>query len=172
MFSMIWRAFVKKKYPLRYAKSIGVQFGSNCRFINTDFGSEPWLIKIGDHVSISDTQFVNHDGGAWVARIKEPYIEYIEPIVIGSNVFIGSGVIILPGTVIGDNVVVGAGAVVKGVVTSGSVVGGVPARTIGNYESYVDKILAEGEKTKNLSSKDKCAYYTAKFGEVNHEINT
>ena len=34
------------------------------------------------------------------------------PVVIGNNVWIGGGVIILPGVTIGDNVVIGAGSVV------------------------------------------------------------
>ena len=52
------------------------------------------------------------------------------PVTIGSNVWIGRGVIVLPGLRIGDNAVVGANAVVTRDVPSGEVVAGVPARPI------------------------------------------
>jgi acetyltransferase-like isoleucine patch superfamily enzyme len=49
---------------------------------------------------------------------------------IGSNVWLGAGVIITGGSVIGDNVVVAAGSVVHGSLESGHVYGGVPARPL------------------------------------------
>lgn len=63
-----------------------------------------------------------------------------KPIHIGSNSFVGLGVIILPGTVIGDNVIVGAGAVVKGNLESNNIYIGNPARSIGTIEDYADKL--------------------------------
>ncbi len=54
------------------------------------------------------------------------------PIVIGKNVWIGSGSIVLPGITIGENAVVAAGAVVTRDVEPGAVVAGVPARFIKN----------------------------------------
>ena len=39
-------------------------------------------------------------------------LEYGKPITIGDNVWLASGVTILPGVTLGDNVVVGAGSVV------------------------------------------------------------
>lgn len=50
------------------------------------------------------------------------------PIVIGRNVWIGSGAIVLPGITIGDNAIVAAGAVVTRDVAADSVVAGTPAR--------------------------------------------
>lgn len=57
------------------------------------------------------------------------------PIVIGKNVWIGSGSIVLPGITIGDNAVVAAGAVVTRDVEPGTVVAGVPARFIKNVSN-------------------------------------
>lgn len=51
-------------------------------------------------------------------------------ILIGSNVFIGAQVTLLPNTIIEDNVVVGANSVVKGRLESGWVYAGSPARKI------------------------------------------
>lgn len=53
---------------------------------------------------------------------------------IGSDVWLGAGVVVLKGVTIGDNAVVGAGAVVTNDVPAGVKVAGVPARVIGSRE--------------------------------------
>lgn len=50
--------------------------------------------------------------------------------VIGNDVWLGTGAMVLPGTRIGDGVIVGAGAVVGGSVPPYSVVAGNPARVV------------------------------------------
>ena len=47
-------------------------------------------------------------------------IEFGRPIVIGFNVWIGGGALILPGVTIGDDAIIGAGAVVTRDVPPGS----------------------------------------------------
>ncbi|BDF35172.1 hypothetical protein CE91St62_32340 [Lachnospiraceae bacterium] len=42
---------------------------------------------------------------------------------------------------IGDNVIIAAGSLVTGNIPDGSVVGGVPAKVIGGYDSYREKIV-------------------------------
>jgi maltose O-acetyltransferase len=54
--------------------------------------------------------------------------EFGRPVVVGKNVWIGGGAIILPGVTIGDDAVVGAGAVVTRDVANGMTVIGNPAR--------------------------------------------
>lgn len=53
-----------------------------------------------------------------------------KPIIVGNDVWIGYGAIILAGVHIGDGAVIGAGAVVTKDVQAYSVVGGVPAKVI------------------------------------------
>lgn len=56
------------------------------------------------------------------------------PVVIGDNVWIGTGVRIMPGVEIGSNTVVGAGSVVTKSLPGGVVAAGVPARILRRLE--------------------------------------
>lgn len=57
-------------------------------------------------------------------------LEYGRPVTIGSNVWIGSGALILPGVSVGDDAIIGAGSVVTRNVPSGATVAGNPARRL------------------------------------------
>ena len=52
------------------------------------------------------------------------------PVIIGKNVWIGGGAIILPGVTVGDNVVIGAGSVVTKDIPSNTIAFGAPCRVI------------------------------------------
>jgi maltose O-acetyltransferase len=56
--------------------------------------------------------------------------EYGKPVVIGSDVWVGGGAIILPGVRIGSRAVIGAGSVVTRDVPEGVFAAGNPCRTI------------------------------------------
>jgi maltose O-acetyltransferase len=55
--------------------------------------------------------------------------EFGRPVIIGGNVWIGGGAIILPGVTIGEDAIIGAGSVVTRDVAPGATVFGNPART-------------------------------------------
>ncbi|WP_372478502.1 MULTISPECIES: sugar O-acetyltransferase [Streptomyces] len=57
-------------------------------------------------------------------------LEAARPVTIGDNVWLGGGVIVLPGVTIGDDAVVGAGSVVTKDVPAGVVAVGNPARVV------------------------------------------
>ena len=107
--------------------------GDNCEiFPDVEFGSETYLISIGNQVRITNgVRFVTHDGGAWVLReLGLDNIDLFGKITMGNNVHIGWNAIIMPNVSIGNNVVVGAGAVVTKNIPDNSVAVGNPARVI------------------------------------------
>lgn len=59
---------------------------------------------------------------------RRQMLESGRPVVIGANVWIGGGAIILPGVTIGDDAIIGAGSVVTRDVPAGATVMGNPAR--------------------------------------------
>lgn len=60
----------------------------------------------------------------------EFYKTITAPVIIGNNVWIGGGVIIMPGITIGDNVVIGAGSVVTKDILSNKIAYGNPCRVV------------------------------------------
>jgi acetyltransferase-like isoleucine patch superfamily enzyme len=127
-----------------WARYCGVTVGSNCRLLITRWGSEPFLISIGDNVTITaGTRLVTHDGSLWLISDGAGRRFQYRRISIGSNVFIGVNTIVLPGVQIGDNVIIGAGSVVTKSIPSGKIVAGNPARIIGEFDAYKLKALKE-----------------------------
>jgi len=145
--------------PVAYARRIGVTVGENVHFYGMTpgmFGTEPWLITIGNNVHIvSGCNFINHDGGVLILRHKQPDLELTKPISVGNNVYIGINCTILPGVTIGDNVIVGAGAVVARDIPADSVAAGVPARVIKPLELYFEQAKAQSLGFGHLGAKAK-----------------
>lgn len=85
-------------------------------------------VTIGNHVDIASEVMIyssQHD-----IRSAE-FAPINAPVVISDYVFIGPRAILLPGVTVGKGAVVAAGAVVTKDVEPGMVVGGVPAKVIG-----------------------------------------
>lgn len=137
------KEYVQKQDSIKYARSIGVTIGNGCKLTdNPQWGAEPWLITIGDHVLISgQVCFLCHDGATWLFREQGKYKDTYKfnKIVIGNNCFIGIRSTILPGVSIGDNCIIGAGSVVTKNVPDGEVWAGNPARFITKTEDYAKK---------------------------------
>lgn len=148
-----------KSDPIGYSRSLGVRVGEGCKFHGVDlgtFGSEPYLVSVGDHVEITaKVKFLTHDGGAWVFREREPDLDVFRPIRVGNNVFLGRGTILLPGATVGDNVVLGAGSVVAGAIPSNCVCAGVPAREIRSLDEYRKRIENHAFMTKRMTREEK-----------------
>jgi len=155
----IYKFIFSKLNPIKYATFLGVNLGENIKFYGMKpgmFSTEPWLISIGDNSHItSGVTFITHDGGTLILRKKVPDLEITAPITIGSNVYIGVNVILLPGTILGDNCIVGAGAVLKGNYPSGSVIAGIPGKVIKTTDEYLEKAKLNSLKVGHLSGVEK-----------------
>lgn len=148
------------KGGVEYARKIGVSVGNECRIYTHQFGSEPFLIKIGNKVTItSGVKFITHDGTTWLMEDKKGRRYYYQRIEIGDNVFVGVNSIIMPGVKVENNVIVAAGSVVTKSIPSGVIVAGVPAKIIGSYDAIKDRMLnnyvSDLEIDKSLDYKDR-----------------
>lgn len=145
--------FIKKMlYPhnyssqalVSYLRSNGAEIGEDVFFyspINTFAdAANAQFIKIGSHVQITtDVKILAHDFSySVVANAFNCMPRKQKTTVIGSNVFIGMGAIILMGAQIGDNVIIGAGAVVSGNVESNCVYAGNPAVKICTLKQHYE----------------------------------
>lgn len=138
-----------------FARYVGVKVGNKCTINTRYFGSEPYLIEIGNHVGIAnDVKFYTHTA-SFVFRQTIPNFDAFGKIKICNNVYIGSGAYILPGVTLNDNVIVGAGSVVTKSVPEGMVVAGNPARIVGSIEDLKQKLLPYNVSTRNLNPIDK-----------------
>lgn len=148
----------------------GLVLGKDVHLISySNFGSEPYLIKIGDNTTISfDCAFVNHDAAAAViGRLpgENPQTGLFGPIIIGNNCFIGCRTTILANVHIGDNVIIGAGSVVNRDIPSNVVAAGVPCKIICTLDEYKDKHKDEFMYVNLFPYEEKKLYLLKEFGE-------
>lgn len=130
-----------------------MKIGKGCRIYIHEFGSEPFLIEIGNKVTITaGVRLLTHNGSTWLIEDSAKGRRYDHrPIKIGSHVFIGIDSIICPGVCIEDRVIIGAGSVVTKSIPANSVVAGVPARIIGSYDKYEQEALTNFVSDKDLN---------------------
>ncbi len=114
-----------------------VDYGTNLRVGSGTFANYGLValdvadITIGDDVQIGpNVQLLTPTHPVEPGPRREKW-EAAKPITIGDNVWLGGGVIVLPGVTIGADTVVGAGAVVTRDLPSGVLAVGNPAKVIG-----------------------------------------
>lgn len=147
--------------------------GEKVSYKTTLLPAEPFLVAIHDNVWLAaGVRLITHSLTCDVFNNMLDTDEYkcqFGKIEIHSNVFVGAGATIMYNVTIGQNVIIAPGAVVTKDVPSGSVVGGVPAKIIGNFEEsrlkakdFSLSILNYGGKGK-IAVKDLLAYHPVEF---------
>lgn len=87
-------------------------------------------ITFGDNVFVAPNVLLSTAGHPVEVAPRVAGWEFARPIHIGHNVWLGAGVIVLPGVCIGDNTTIGAGSVVTRDVPAGVVAVGNPCRVL------------------------------------------
>lgn len=87
-------------------------------------------IYIGDYTMIGPNVTIAAAGHPVLPELRQEAYQFNIPVHIGKNVWIGAGVIILPGVTVGDNTVIGAGSVVTKDIPSDVVAVGNPCRVL------------------------------------------
>lgn len=131
-------------YSIKGAQEKGMKVGKDVSFVGVpNFGSEPYLISIGDKTTVSfDVAFVTHDAATRVLRNLDGFDKQTVlygKINVGENCFIGCRSTILMGVTIGDNTIIGAGSVVNKDIPSNVVAAGVPCKVLCTLDEYVKK---------------------------------
>ena len=118
--------------------------GKNCKLGDNVHLVASQKVTLGDdcllssHIFISDT---NHGTVDSDPRISPDARELTTaPVEIGSRVWLGEGVCVLPGARIGDGCIIGAHSVVTGEIPANCVAVGAPARVVRRYNFQTMKM--------------------------------
>ena len=79
-------------------------------------------------------------------ELRERMLQYNKEVRIGNNVWIGTGVIIVPGVTIGDNSVIGAGSIVTKDIPADVVAYGNPCRVIRKISQHDREFFYKNER--------------------------
>ena len=149
-----------------YLRKIGVEVGEKTAFMEPNINcvdiTSPQFISIGNNVCVSGgVRILAHDYSYSVPAYAfgEAYRSQMKT-VIGNNVFVGAGSIILMGCAIGDNTIIGAGSVCKGEIQGNSVYAGNPCKKICSLNEYQEKL--------KLRFEDSLMCYINEFVRVHH----
>lgn len=131
-------AIIRDEQNLDKLISRGLKIGKNFKRMK-DVIIDPshcWHISIGDNVTFAPrVHILAHDASTKV------FLNHtrVANTIIGNNVFVGAGAIVLPGVTIGNNVVIGAGSIVAKDIPDNSVAMGNPARVVKSLDAFLDE---------------------------------
>ncbi|WP_324671368.1 sugar O-acetyltransferase [Hymenobacter sp. GOD-10R] len=109
-----------------YNIKLGRNFYANYNLVVLDCAT----VIIGDDVFLAPNVVISTAGHPVEAGPRVAGWEFAKPITIGNKVWLGAGVLIMPGVSIGDNAVIGAGSVVTRSIPANTVAVGNPCRVI------------------------------------------
>ena len=121
---------------------VGSNFYANFNLTLVDDG----CIFIGDNVMIGPNVTVATANHPISPALRARALQYNKEVHIGNNVWIGAGVIIVPGVTVGDNSVIGAGSVVTKDIPANVVAVGNPCRVMRPITERDDEYFYKDEK--------------------------
>lgn len=115
-----------------------VVIGLNCTFVDNEeihIGNNVMIapnvqIYTSSHPTLPNERLIDN----WEGKSPTFFRTFAKPVVIEDNVWIGGGVVILPGVTIGKNSVIGAGSVVTKSIPENCVAVGNPCKVIHKLE--------------------------------------
>lgn len=155
IFKIFSHLYWRLKNPVAYARHLGVVVGENCFISTRNWSTEPYLIKIGNNVQVTQDVYFHTHGGAHIARRKYPKFDVFGKIEVKDWAYIGSGTHIMPGVTIGEGSLVAAGSIVCRSVPDNELWGGCPAKFICTVNEYIERNLPFNLNSKHLSSEEK-----------------
>lgn len=165
---MIYRERASSKEYIDFLRGKGIEIGDDVEIFNPRTTiidvQYPWMIKIGNHVKITDGVIIlTHDFSWSVIKNYEKSLGEVlgasGKVEIGDNVFIGMNAIITRNVHIGNDVIIGVGSVITSNCESGYVYAGIPARKIMTLEEYIIK----REKQQVAEAKELMLNYIDKY---------
>lgn len=114
--------------------SFWCDYGYNIELGEDFFSNHNLVILDGAKVTFGDRVLIGPDCGFYTAAHptntveRAAWLEYARPIRVGSDVWIGGGVRVMPGVTIGSEVIIGAGSVVTRDIPDGVIALGNPCR--------------------------------------------
>ena len=144
-----------------------MKIGKGCAIFCNIMTPEPYLIELGDNVTVAgNVSFVTHDNSSIkVNSSKANLFGYIK---IGNNVFIGQNSTIMYGVTIPNDVIIASGSVVVNSFSrEGIIIGGNPARIIGSWDSFAERVeyfgMGQKEAKERAQSGDMSKFITRKI---------
>ena len=131
---------VGEGYINDFFRKNGMSTGEDCHIYSNILPAEPYLVSIGDNVTISsEVIFVTHDNS--IIKINPLWPNIFGFINIGNNCFIGQRATIMYGVSLANNIIVASGSVVThSFEEERIIIAGNPARKIGTWESMEERM--------------------------------
>ena len=96
---------------------------------------------LNEVIEVTNNIILAESGKIGNLSLEGEYFDYAKPVVIGSNVWIGGSVCVMPGVTIGDGAIVGSRSVVTKDVEPYTIVAGSPAKVI--RKRFDDETIAK-----------------------------
>lgn len=138
-FSILLNLPISMKMRVVFLRRMGYKFGQGCLvgkyFFVSDRGIDKDNLTVGQRVNISSNVTIVTTSSPNTSELSKVFKLQYEPVIIEDDVWIGTGVIILPGVKIGRCSIIGAGTIIDKDIPAFSLVNrqGVEVKTMNKF---------------------------------------